>query len=104
MTRTVYLAGPIFGCTDEQARGWRAAVRDALDHTWRVLDPMDRDYRGREAAHVIDIVGTAMELVYARDYGVRVSAFGTDTPSPWLRYHADVICPTLGDALMALLA
>ena len=124
--RTVYLAGPINGCTDAEARDWRTAVREAIGAQWKVLDPMDRDYRGREAEHVIAIVegditdllssdavivnaarpswGTAMELVYARDYGVRVIAFGTDAPSPWLSYHADTICSTLGDALVALLA
>lgn len=45
----VYLGGPINGCTDEEANGWRDAVKpeiEARGHSW--IDPMDRDYRGRE--------------------------------------------------------
>jgi hypothetical protein len=44
-----YLGGPINGCTDEEANGWRSAVKpliEAAGHDW--IDPMARDYRGRE--------------------------------------------------------
>lgn len=119
----VYLAGPINGCTDAQANDWRDLATAALPGC-DVLNPMRRDYRGHETEHVAELVeadivdvlsadvvlvnatrpswGTAMELVYARDYGVRVVAFGADKPSPWLLYHADEVLPTLTDALRFL--
>lgn len=121
--RTVYLAGPINGCTDEEANGWRTAAKAELVG-WTVFDPMTRDYRGKEAESAEEIVdgdladiadathvlvnatrptwGTAMELVYAREMGRRIVAFGPTNPSPWLRVHCDVVAATLGDALREL--
>lgn len=43
---TVYLAGPIAGCTDEENHGWRNVVKEALGTEVIFLDPTDRDYRG----------------------------------------------------------
>jgi hypothetical protein len=43
----VYLCGPINGCTDSECIDWRAAAKKRLSDT---IDPMRRDYRGREAA------------------------------------------------------
>jgi nucleoside 2-deoxyribosyltransferase len=116
----IYLAGPIFGCSDEDAKGWRTVVKELLGAS-NVLDPMDRDYRGVEDANGQKLVeddlrdiaqcaallvkanepswGTAMELVYARQMGKPVVAFNTSRRvSPWLRYHASVHY-TLKDAL-----
>jgi nucleoside 2-deoxyribosyltransferase len=120
----IYLAGPIFGCSDEDAKGWRAIVKESLG-ACNVLDPMDRDYRGVEDANVQKLVeddlrdiaqctallvkanepswGTAMELVYARQMGKPVVAFNTSRKiSPWLRYHASVHY-TLKDALIEIM-
>jgi nucleoside 2-deoxyribosyltransferase len=106
----IYLAGAIFGCTDDEAKSWREAVKAALPkHTF--LDPMDRDYRGKELESIREIVngdlldistadiilvnasrpswGTAMEIVYAYQYGKRIIAVCPDKVSPWLAYHAD---------------
>lgn len=113
----VYLGGPINGCTDEEANGWRDQAKaelKRLDLEWR--DPMDRDYRGRElepgiAAEIVegdlediadcDVLlmncpkpswGTAMEIYHGAWDSREVIAVlpeGT-TPSPWLLYHADV--------------
>ncbi len=44
--KTVYLAGPIAGCTDEENYGWRREVKLKLRDQLRFLDPTDRDYRG----------------------------------------------------------
>lgn len=114
----VYLGGPINGCTDEEANGWRGEVKEVLadnGHEW--CDPMDRDYRGRElepgiAAEIVegdkfdisecDVLlmncpkpsyGTAMEILYGYERGKRVIAVlpvGT-VPSPWVLYHAEVV-------------
>lgn len=83
---TVYLAGPINGCTDDEANGWRQGFMESLAGC-KFLDPMVRDYRGREDECVGEIVegdkadidacdiflaycwqvswGTAMEIYYA---------------------------------------
>lgn len=106
---SVYLAGPIFGCTDDEAKGWRETASLLLGGD--VIDPMDRDYRGiedlstsmvdadlsaiRESTAVLAYAlrpswGTAMEIRHAWAMGKRVVAVVGDGPvSPWLRYHTD---------------
>lgn len=111
---TIYLCGPINGRTDGDATGWREAVK----RMWsgQHLDPMRRDYRGREfepgiAAEIVagdieDIhasdailvffdkpsVGTAMEVFYAKHVLNKpvVVIDASDKPlSPWLVHHSD---------------
>lgn len=114
----VYLGGPINGCTDEEANGWRDDVKALLEAAGiDYLDPMSRDYRGRElepgiAAEIVegdkadiqecDVLlmncpkpsyGTAMEILYGHSLGIPVVAVlpvGA-TPSPWVLYHADEV-------------
>lgn len=93
---TVYLAGPINGCSDQQAIGWRAEAKRLLPCVL-VLDPMDRDYRGRESDCAAEIIhgdkqsiaactallvnanrpswGTAMEIMFAYQLCKRIVAF-----------------------------
>jgi nucleoside 2-deoxyribosyltransferase len=126
LNKRVYLAGPIFRKADEECMTWRndAAVRLRL-HGFEPVDPMARDYRGRDdiapeaivAADEQDIAtcgyvlvnanqpswGTAMELVYAMQWDCTAIAFAThaNAPqiSPWLRCHTDAIYESLGCAL-----
>jgi nucleoside 2-deoxyribosyltransferase len=113
-----YLGGPINGCTDNEAHGWRERVKVILSgagHQW--VDPMDRDYRGREmepgiAAAIVEndkadidtcdillmncpkpSVGTSMEVFYGWSIGKRVIAVvpPEGEPSPWLVYHTHTI-------------
>lgn len=49
----VYLCGPINGCTDQECKDWREAVKARLPET---LDPMRRDYRGKETESYREIV------------------------------------------------
>lgn len=124
----VYLGGPINGCTDEEANGWRTEAKrllEGLAHT--CVDPMRRDYRGREmepgvAEEIVDgdkrdidscdlilmncpkpSVGSSMEVLYAweRDKRVVVVHPEDDKPSPWLVYHSDAIYPSVREALNA---
>jgi nucleoside 2-deoxyribosyltransferase len=121
--RTVYLCGGINGLSDAECKDWRAEATAALAPTFRVLDPMRRDYRGREVENVAAIVrgdladiaaadvvlvnaarpswGTAMELVYARLIGLgEIVAFNVPAnPSPWLEYHCHWQFVTLAAAL-----
>lgn len=114
----VYLGGPINGCTDEEANGWRDELKPLLEelgHEW--VDPMSRDYRGREmepgiaqlivSGDIEDIelcdvllmncpkpsVGTSMEVFYGHQIGKRVICVVPEghTPSPWLVVHSDLI-------------
>lgn len=118
---TLYLCGPINGCTDEECKDWREYLKSKWDGP--TLDPMRRDYRGREAESVNEIVefdkidvtnsdailvnydkpsvGTSMEILYAWERGklvVVVAREGTNI-SPWLRYHSHAIRPTFEGAL-----
>jgi nucleoside 2-deoxyribosyltransferase len=123
--KRIYLAGPIRGCTDEQARGWREQVKQQLAGLYDFSDPMARDYRGREhevdpaeiveedvaaLATCTDVLvnceraswGTAMELLYASGNRSYILAFGAGTLSPWVAYHASGVVPTLDDAIAYL--
>lgn len=110
MTKTIYLCGPINGCTDEECKDWRAYV--ASKWQGRCIDPMVRDYRGREAEAFREIVeldkidvaqsdvilvnydkpsvGTSMEILYAWQLGkmIVVVCAADAVISPWLRYHS----------------
>lgn len=124
---TIYLAGPINGCTDAEALDWRRDLTrrlEQLGHT--VISPMVRDYRGQENANVNVIVsgdkadidscthliaycpkpsvGTSMEVLYAWERGRRVIIYAPPQApiSPWLQYHAHSICPTPGDVIRRL--
>lgn len=121
--RPVYLAGPINGCTDGEAQDWRSLARALLDAN--VLDPMARDYRGREAENVADIVegdkdairscravlaycprpsvGTSMEIFYAHSLGIPVVTVVPDGPvSPWLQHHSRQVFRDLAAAISAV--
>lgn len=116
---TVYLGGGINGLSDEEAKGWRAEANELLDGD--VLDPMARDYRGKEDENVSAIVegdkddidkcnaviiyakraswGTAMECHYAWVNGKYVVVVVPEGPvSPWLRYHSAAVVQTVVEA------
>jgi hypothetical protein len=110
---TIYLGGGIHGLSDADAMNWRAYAKARLDPRCRILDPMDRDYRGHELANPALVVepdkleittsnlllvnyprpstGTDMEIYYAWTLhkGIWVVVPGDGRPlSPWLVYHA----------------
>lgn len=110
--KTIYLCGGINKLSDADARDWRDAAKSQLGGLFNLLDPMRRDYRGREAACMHEIIsgdlqdiqdsqillvngvrpswGTAMETFYAfRTLNRRVIVVCPDaSPSPWLVGHA----------------
>lgn len=125
MLNLVYLAGPINGCTDDEAVSWRELAKAQIGMDC-CLDPMRRDYRGREGEFTAEIVeadkadifacglvlancwqqstGTSMEVFYAHSIGKPVIAVvppGAPV-SPWLKYHATVR-DSLGEAINEVL-
>ena len=126
--KTLYLAGPISACTDSEAKDWREQAKSELSGEFTFLDPMSRDYRGRElepgiAAEIVngdkedirssDIllvfcpkpsVGTSMEVFYGFDVlGKPVVIVHPDArPSPWLIQHSTKIVKTFGEAIDAI--
>lgn len=121
MKPTIYLCGPINGCTDAEANDWRTSVK-AL---WlgKCIDPMKRDYRGKEFEAFREIVeldkieiascdvvlvnydkpsvGTSLEILYAWERGKRVVVVCRPDAviSPWLRYHSHCLAHSFADAL-----
>jgi len=117
----VYLCGPIHGCTDEECKDWRDYIK--ASYSFDTIDPMRRDYRGREAECYREVVeldkrdirsadvvlvncpkpshGTSMEILYAWSLGIPVVVVcpaGTGT-SPWLRYHSLRTFHTFAEAI-----
>lgn len=119
----IYLAGAINGCTDSEAKDWRAAVKEI--HT-NCLDPMARDYRGKESESMKEIVegdkadidqcegmvvyyerpsaGTCMEIIYAWEQVKTIVVIDKSGKplSPWVAYHATKIVYTIPVAIALL--
>ena len=121
----VYLCGPINGCSDDEATTWREWFkRSGCDADF--VDPMKRDYRGKEASDYREIVeldkrdirgcdavvvmyvkpsvGTSMEIFFAWTIGVPVIVIDeSDKPvSPWLQYHSTAVVKAKESALEKL--
>lgn len=115
-----YLCGPILGCTDAEAADWRERAM----RLWPgAFNPLSRDYRGIELAHMNEIVvldkreirmcdmvilnhskpsdGSAMEVLYAHERGIPVLAwFEQGKPiSPWILYHSTFLAHSWDDVL-----
>lgn len=120
---TVYLAGPIAGCTDAECKDWRALATEMLDGD--VRDPMRRDYRAEDALlHARQIVeddkrdiaesdvvlaylpkvsvGTSMEIIHAYATGKPVvTVVPPSAPmSPWVLYHSTFVVEDLSDGVL----
>ena len=105
----VYLAGPINGKADDECNGWRSHAKSYLSRHAVCIDPMSRDYRGKESNETADEIvngdiadirkcdvvlancegasyGTAMEIAYSYMMHVPVVTWGSN--SPWVLYHS----------------
>jgi hypothetical protein len=123
--KTIYLSGPIKGCTDEECRGWRDQVKCELAGMYEFIDPMSRDFRGKEetvTSYLVvapdlneisrsDIVicnfgklsiGTAQEQVYADLFRKKVIVFGQYRNHPWVRYHRKLSFDTISGVIRYL--
>lgn len=118
-----YLAGPINGCTDAECNDWREELEREFP---QAINPMVRDYRGKEAEsyrEIVDLdkrdvrncdvvvvnyvqpsVGTSMEVFYAWTIGKPVIVWCDESTliSPWLRYHSTCFRHSLADVVEAV--
>ena len=119
----VYLCGPIHGCEDSECRDWREEAKAIFPGA---IDPLRRDYRGREAENVVDIVeldkvdimacdallvnyvrpsvGASMEIHLAWTIGKPIVLWCKEGEnlSPWLTYHVTHVVHSLEQAVEAL--
>lgn len=119
--KTVYLSGPIMDEHLGTAREWREEAKGQLKDSFRLLDPMRRNFKDREVDSANEIVefdlqdvrdadillvnynkasiGTSMEVFYAaQDLGKFVIAFSPfyfQDCSPWMVRYCTKILPTL---------
>lgn len=115
----VYLAGGINGLSDSDAMDWREYAKERL--LCDTLDPMRRDYRGKEDESVDEIVhgdiedinnsdivlascvrpswGTAMEIHYASSFKPVYAVVPEGNISPWLRYYTDAVFRSFDEAI-----
>ena len=124
MRYKTYCAGGIMNCDSQQANEWRDYVISKLGAAW-CLNPMRRDYRGKELENIKSIVeldkkdiddaqivlvnydsvrggwGTCMETHYSWDRRkLVVLVAGADTVvSPWALYHCHQKFTTLDAAI-----
>lgn len=125
---SVYLCGPIHMRTDAECMDWRLRFKGLWPG--ECLDPLRRDYRGREhdnprelvEADLADVravdalvvyydkpsVGTSMEIFYASHVLAKpvivIDVSGEKILPVWLVHHSTVIVHTLEEAVEELKA
>jgi len=121
--KLVYLAGAINKMSDKDCVDWRREATLKLQQIdFDTLDPMRRDYRGKEDSAYREIVekdkddidladvvlvnylkpsvGTSMEILYAWKQKKPIILFTTEKHvSPWLTFHCSKIVKTLDVAI-----
>ena len=120
--RLVYLAGPIYEQDDTCIRWRKAAQKILRKKNIMSIAPTDVDYRGyerreqtaneivkRDKGWIMDCdtvlakcdfpsYGTAMEIMFAWSLQKKIIVV-TNSHSPWIRYHASHVFPTIDKAL-----
>ncbi|OGV52181.1 MAG: hypothetical protein A2X49_05910 [Lentisphaerae bacterium GWF2_52_8] len=120
----IYLSGPIMDEHEGLARAWRDEAKRALRPTFKLLDPMRRQFKDREVDSANEIVefdlqdvrdadivlvnynkpsiGTSMEVFYASHnlgkFVVAFSPFSYKDSSPWMVRFCTKILPSLEEA------
>lgn len=129
---SVYLAGPINDILIEQAAIWRYVVEKRLGAAGiSVLNPLrgkdltdphirfnlnyeevvKRDLHDIYSAdiilvdlrHEVKLIGTAMEMAYAKQWGKKIYVFGKAYRQHyWIKYHVDRFFDSLNEAIEAI--
>ncbi len=127
--KTIYLSGPIMDEHLGHAREWREDAKSRLATSFRLLDPMRRNFKDREVDSANEIVefdlqdvrdadillvnynkpsiGTSMEVFHASHnlgkFVVAFSPFSFQDCSPWMVRYCTKILPSLDAATSYLL-
>ena len=129
MAGTVYLAGKMAGLSLEEMSEWRKVAKDILiPNGFAVLDPVDVykvEHNKATSREIVDSnkyqirhsdivlaelnhdqlsIGTLGELVFAREMGKVVIAWGGAgfVDHPWVQEHVTVLYGSLRDALKCI--
>ena len=123
--KIIYLCGPIMDEHEGAAINWRHSAIRQLEKSFRLLDPMRRNFKDREVDSANEIVefdlqdirdadivlvnynkpsiGTAMEVFYAANnlgkFVVAFSPFDFENCSPWMVRYCTKILPSLDQAV-----
>ncbi len=123
--KKIYLCGPIMDEHDGHAREWRSKAKTQLESSFRLLDPMRRNFKDREVDSANEIVefdlqdvrdadillvnynkpsiGTSMEVFYAshvlNKFVIAFSPFDFKNCNPWMVKYCTKILPDLESAL-----
>lgn len=131
--KVVYLAGPISDIDIKDAAAWREEAEEYFKSTKiEIYNPLrgkdlsdpdiktgldyinvvERDLKDIEKADIVlvdlrrevNIIGTAMEMAYARMWGKKIYVFGTAYRQHyWVRYHADKFFDGLDEAIEVII-
>ncbi len=119
--KKIYLCGPIMDEHEGVARQWREDAKKLLSDSFKLLDPMRRNFKDREVDSANEIVefdlqdirdadivlvnynkssvGTSMEVFYAahdlQKFVVAFSPFSFQDSSPWMVKFCTKILPNL---------
>lgn len=121
--KAVYLSGGMQNFTPEEIYGWRNKAVQLLNKDIIVYYPSVMDYSKNTPEEIVEgdkyrilnsthlllnfirpSVGTSQEEIYAYDRGIFVyviNELGKDL-SPWMKYHAHVIFPSLEKAVQQI--
>ena len=121
MSTKIYLCGGINALSDKECKDWRERVKEELKEKFDFLDPMRRDYRGKEdklyrqivkndledirkADYILALAnqpswGTAMEIYEAFQHKLVVTICNQENISPWLRFHSSIIVKTIDEVV-----
>jgi len=120
--KTIYLAGPLRDCKENECSDWRKECKDKLSGWFNLLDPMRNNYKEHEIADrnelvsmdkkdIIDSdivlantwkisVGTSMEILFAFEHHKIIIVIGEEKNlSPWTVFHATKILPNVQEAI-----
>ena len=120
--KTIYLAGPMLGLTNDVMNEWRIYVINQLQNKYKFLNPTRRVYDKFDAIKIVegdkkdirhsDIIlvnhtkpsdGTAMEMIYAWERNKTVyTVVHEKLYSPWIDYHSTKVFKTLDEAINIL--
>ena len=121
--KRVYLAGPISGCNERQRREWRDEAKEKLGAGFEVIDPaldpvgpdedpalvVERDRRAIATCDAVlanmwkESIGTSIGVFHAwSNAKVIVVVDPNHIGSQILRYYADDVTDTIGEAVKSL--